>query len=42
MATSNRSEVINLFERFYESAYRDAVENLVDNYPEEQRSLWVD
>ena len=42
MARAENTELIDTFEQFYRRYYSDEIGNLAQNYPNEQRSLYVD
>jgi len=42
MAQAENTELVDAFEQFYRSYYRDDIGSLAQNYPNEQRSLFVD
>jgi replicative DNA helicase Mcm len=42
MATAENTELIDNFEQFYRRYYSDEIGELAQNYPNEQRSLYVD
>ncbi|WP_135534960.1 MULTISPECIES: minichromosome maintenance protein MCM [Halostella] len=42
MAQAENTELVDAFEQFYRSYYRDEIGSLAQNYPNEQRSLYVD
>jgi replicative DNA helicase Mcm len=42
MASAENTQLVDRFEEFYRSYYRDAIGTLAQNYPNEQRSLYVE
>jgi len=42
MAREEQTELIDTFEQFYRRYYSDGIGELAQNYPNEQRSLYVD
>ncbi|WP_121820210.1 LAGLIDADG family homing endonuclease [Halostella salina] len=42
MAQADNTELVDSFEQFYRSYYRDEIGQLAQRYPNEQRSLYVD
>ncbi|MFC6993124.1 hypothetical protein ACFQH3_16215 [Haladaptatus sp. GCM10025707] len=42
MAHAENAELIERFEEFYRNYYRDAIGELAQKYPNEQRSLYID
>ncbi|WP_238478438.1 LAGLIDADG family homing endonuclease [Natranaeroarchaeum sulfidigenes] len=42
MATAENTELVDAFEQFYRNYYREEIGELAQNYPGEQRSLYID